>query len=120
MSIKNSRAVKVESGCLDRRSFLKLGAISSALPGVAAVEVKGGSSKPAPGAEHARTANDELLPAVPTLADLASDRLIHHFRDQFNPPAAQNEWGYLQATKSISGITKEPQWADVRRAWRPN
>jgi hypothetical protein len=46
-----------------------------------------------------------LLPAIPKPADLASDRLVHHFRDLFNPPAAQNEWGYLQATKSVSGIT---------------
>ena len=27
------------------------------------------------------------------------------FSRLFNPPAAQNEWGYLQATKSVSGIT---------------
>jgi hypothetical protein len=30
---------------------------------------------------------------------------VHHFRDYFNPPAAHNEYGYLQAAKSLAGIT---------------
>ncbi len=47
----------------------------------------------------------EQLPAIPRPADLAGDRLVHHFRDYFNPPQAQNELGFLQATKSVSAIT---------------
>ena len=30
---------------------------------------------------------------------------MHHYRDLFTPPAAQNEWGYAHAWKSISAIT---------------
>ncbi|MCX6625462.1 MAG: hypothetical protein NTY38_31255, partial [Acidobacteria bacterium] len=45
------------------------------------------------------------LPEVPSLADLASDRLTHHAHDYFNPPGLQNEWGHAQAAKSVSGIT---------------
>ncbi len=44
------------------------------------------------------------LPQVPTLADLASDRLVHRLTDYFNPPVAQNEWGCVQLSKSVSAI----------------
>jgi hypothetical protein len=105
MSMGNSKPTSIELGSLDRRSFLKLGAISTALPGAASAEVNKGATAPTSGAGQGGAVQGELLPPLPKLADLASDRLVHHFRDLFNPPAAQNEWGYLQATKSVSGIT---------------
>ena len=46
-----------------------------------------------------------LLPEIPTSADLASDRLVHHFHDYFNPPQGQNELGSFSVHKSVSGIT---------------
>src|SRR5208337_5163745 len=46
----------------------------------------------------------KTLPPVPGLSDLASDRLVHYYRDLFNPPEAMNEWGYLQVSKSVSGM----------------
>jgi len=105
MSNRDSKPIDIESGSIDRRSFLKLGAISVALPRAASAEVNQGNAAPKSGNGHGGAAQDELLPPIPGLADLASDKLVHHFRDLFNPPAAQNEWGYLQATKSVSGIT---------------
>src|SRR5208282_5341928 len=45
-----------------------------------------------------------MLPGIPTPADLASDTLIHHFRDCFNPPEMTNEYGFLQAHKSVSAV----------------
>ena len=91
-----------ESRALDRREFLRLGATSVALsPGIAAPKsIKGVAHSPAPSASGGGS-----LPAIPTPADLASDKLVHHLRDYFNPPMAQNEWGYLQAARSVSGIT---------------
>lgn len=76
---------------LGRRDFLKLSAAGSVL-----------SFSP-PAAVHASPGAP--LPSIPGLSDLASDRLVYRFRDLFNPPAAQNEWGYLKAAKSVSGIT---------------
>ena len=105
MSSRNSKLINSGPGPLDRRSFLKLGALSTALPLAAPARVAAGSGPALFGAEQTAAAKGELLPAIPKPADLASDRLVHHFRDPFNPPAAQNEWGYLQATKSVSGIT---------------
>lgn len=105
MSSGNSKLVNTGPGPLDRRSFLKLSAISTALPLAAPVRATAGSGAGSFGAEQPDPAKGELLPAIPKPADLASDRLVHHFRDLFNPPAAQNESGYLQSTKSVSGIT---------------
>ena len=45
------------------------------------------------------------LESPPSLSDLASDRITHRFRDLYNLPTAQNELGYAQATKSVSGLT---------------
>ena len=91
-----------ERRALDRREFLKLGATGVALsPGVAAPAIISGAALSAPPADS----GGGLLPAIPTPADLASDKLVHHFRDLFNPPLANNEWGCLQAAKSVSGIT---------------
>src|SRR5208282_951601 len=85
-----------ERRALDRREFLKLGATSVALsPGIAAPAIiTGAAPPPAPSASGGGP-----LPGVPTPADLASDKLVHHFRDYFNPPLALNEWGHLQTTK---------------------
>ena len=92
---------------MDRRRFLKLAPISTAL----AISTEG-TSEARPASVASQTSRDKIspssggvLPAIPNLQDLASDRLVHHFRDLFNPPLAQNEWGCLQAAKSVSGIT---------------
>lgn len=45
------------------------------------------------------------FPGIPAPADLASDRITYNFRDLICSPAAQNEWGYVKAAKSVSGIT---------------
>ena len=45
------------------------------------------------------------LACPPQLADLASDPQTYHFRDLFNCPAAMNEYGYAQVSKSVSAIT---------------
>ena len=79
------------SASVDRREFLKLSAVGTALSMAAAPAV------------HAQA--KEPLPSIPQLSDLASDRLVYRFTDLFAPPAAQNEWGYLKAAKSVSGIT---------------
>jgi len=102
MIIKKSNRDNLRSPALDRRSFLKLSALTTALP--LAATGAGNSSAPSI-SEPPTAAKGELLPLIPKPADLASDRLVHHFRDLFSPPAAQNDSGYLQATKSVSGIT---------------
>jgi hypothetical protein len=45
------------------------------------------------------------LPAIPRSRDLASHRLVYEYSEIFNPPPAQNEWGYCKATRSVAGIT---------------
>jgi TAT (twin-arginine translocation) pathway-exported protein len=77
---------------VDRRTFLKIGAAGAAL---AAVQPK----------VAAQTAVKKKLSSPPALSDLASDRLTYRFRDLFNCPAAMNEFGYAQVTKSVSAIT---------------
>ncbi len=74
-----------------RRSFLKAGIAASALPQI-----------PLPIA--AATAR-EHLPPIPTVLDLAGSRLVHAWRDLYQSPATQNEYGYVQASKSVSGLT---------------
>ena len=59
----------------NRRLFLKLGTFGTALP--VAMSRSG----------HSASAEGQLLPEIPKLADLASDRLVHHHRDLFSPPA---------------------------------
>lgn len=44
-------------------------------------------------------------PAVPSTADLASIPMRFRFTDLFQMPVFANEWGYAQASKSVSGIT---------------
>jgi hypothetical protein len=74
-----------------RRSFLKAGLATAALPKVAA------SASPAIPRKH--------LPPIPALHDLAAERLVHSWRDLYNLPTTQNELGYVQATKSVAGLT---------------
>ncbi|MEW5977292.1 MAG: hypothetical protein AB1898_15995 [Acidobacteriota bacterium] len=78
---------------LNRRLFLKLAAIGAPLSGASS--------------SSGRVPQDKgpLLPEIPRLEDLASDRMVHHHRDLFSPPAVHNEWGYLQSVRSVSGIT---------------
>ncbi|HLY62286.1 MAG TPA: hypothetical protein VKV95_16210 [Terriglobia bacterium] len=54
---------------------------------------------------HAHPPGDKTLPPIPGLSDLASDRLVHYYRDPFNPPEAMNEWGIAKVTKSVSGMS---------------
>ncbi len=94
---------------LNRRSFLKVGALGSVLP-VAALSPEGSSNAvsskvvPSPGATGSIPPAHKMLPPIPGLSDLASDRLVHHYRDLFNPPEAMNEWGRLKVAKSVSGM----------------
>lgn len=76
---------------IDRRSFLKAGAAGTALAMF--------------GPDELTAATPHRLSSPPALSDLASARITHRFRDLYNTPAAQNEWGYVQASKSVSGIT---------------
>jgi len=74
-----------------RRSFLKAGLAVTALQEI-----------PAPAASPKKRNH---LPPIPTLHDLAGDRLVHSLRDLYSSPTAQNEYGYVQAAKSVSGLT---------------
>jgi hypothetical protein len=74
-----------------RRSFLKAGLVATALPGVSAAIRNPTAQGP--------------LPPVPTVHDLSGDRLVHRLRDLYSSPTTQNEYGYVQAAKSVSGIT---------------
>ncbi len=96
MASENEKLVEALKGAsLDRRNFLKLGTGATVLTAVA---THGKSAL-------SNTTSGEVLPVIPTLEDLASDTLVHHFRDLFNPPPAQNEWGFSQSSKSVAGIT---------------
>src|SRR6202453_396055 len=75
----------------NRRSFLKAGAVTTALQ---LFDQTGLGAN-----------NKGVLPSPPTLTSLASDPATHLFRDLYNSPSINNEWGYLKATKSVSGIT---------------
>lgn len=87
---------------VNRRDFLKLAAAGAAAS-YDAVSPKMMHAAAAP--SERSSSGSQILPAVPTLADLASDRLVHHFRDLFNPPLVQNELGCLQVSKSVAGLT---------------
>src|SRR5437879_4714120 len=68
-----------------RRSFLKASLAATALPKIPAA---------VPGAVKRKH-----LPPIPTVHDLAGDQLVHVWRDLYNSPATQNEYGYVQATQ---------------------
>src|SRR6266571_6983611 len=74
-----------------RRSFLKAGIAASALP---KIPFSLGSAT-----------NRKHLPPIPTVSDLAGARLTHAWRDLYQSPTTQNEYGYVQAAKSVSGLT---------------
>lgn len=74
-----------------RRSFLKAGAATGLI------------SRLSPSLAATRTRTH--LPAIPTVHDLSGDRLVHRLRDLYSSPTTQNEYGYVQAAKSVSGIT---------------
>ncbi len=99
---KSSRPNPTASTSFNRRSFLQLGATSLALSPASMLV---GGTADSVSSPSAPVAKGELLPSIPKLADLASDRLVHDYRDLFTPPAVQNEWGYTQAWKSVSAIT---------------
>jgi hypothetical protein len=86
-----SRGLSGFSPNWSRRSFLKASVAATAIPRIPA-SVSGAVIR-----KH--------LPAIPSVNDLAGDRLVHAWRDLYNSPTAQNEYGYVQATKSVSGIT---------------
>jgi len=73
-----------------RRSFLKASMAATALSAVAPAV----AAKP-----------DGPLARIPTLTDLAGARLSHRMRDLYSNLTTQNELGYVQAAKSVSGIT---------------
>jgi hypothetical protein len=87
----------------DRRAFLKLGTSSSLALLPSPSILRDGIFEGA--ISNADTGPTEFLPTIPALGDLASDQLVHQYRDLFTPPAAQNEWGYAQTWKSISALT---------------
>jgi TAT (twin-arginine translocation) pathway signal sequence len=74
-----------------RRSFLQASLATAALPAV-------------PSSISGRAVRTHL-PSIPTVNDLAADRLVHTWRDLYNLPTTQNELGCVQATKSVSGLT---------------
>ncbi len=74
-----------------RRSFLKASLAAAALPGI-------------PQSFSGESAGRNM-PPIPDVNDLAGDRLAHAWRDLYNSPTAQNEHGYVQAAKSVAGIT---------------
>jgi hypothetical protein len=89
---------------MDRRSFLKVGGAGTLLP-VASRAVEGSGEQ---GPESHRTAKPHVhvsnLPPIPTSKDLASDQLTYEYSEIHCLPFAVNEWGLVQATRSVTGI----------------
>ena len=79
-------------GDISRRNFLAVTSAGLAVPGAMARSLRG-------------TSHPQALPGIPAPADLASSHISYNFRDLICTPAAQNEWGYAKAAKSVSGIT---------------
>lgn len=98
-------AEEIKQHAINRRNFLKLAAAGAAASYEAVSPKKVNAATARPGHSATGTSGTGLLPAVPTLADLASDKLVHHFRDIFNPPLVQNDLGCLQVAKSVAGLT---------------
>lgn len=99
------RRRSVHDRFLSRRSFLKAGVASAPILGLAEPPHLPSAN---PGFPESRppVADERLfLPEIPKPADLASDRLVHHFHDYFNPPQGQNELGSFVVHKSVSAIT---------------
>jgi len=94
---------------MNRRSFLKVGAASATGPlGRSPLISLSGKTRPrfepaeAPG--EPASGREVILPTIPKSKDLAGDRLVYQYDEIFNTPPAQNEAGFCQATKSVSGI----------------
>lgn len=75
---------------MGRRAFLKLTGAATAV-----------AVNPAKSAYGQITAS----PSIPSAKDLASVPMKYSFTDLFQMPVFANEWGYGQASKSVSGIT---------------
>jgi hypothetical protein len=91
---------------MNRRSFLKVGAVGAAIPAapLPALNVLGEEPAAPPEGEPIPR-RDGVLPGIPESKDLASQRLVYEYSELFNPPPAQNEWGFCQATRSVAGLT---------------
>jgi len=94
---------------INRRSFLIVGAAGAAVPlGRSPAIILSGEnpslSEPAEAPGEPASANPTILPVIPKSKDLAGDRLVYHYDEIFSTPPAQNEAGFCQATKSVSGI----------------
>lgn len=74
---------------MNRRTFLKVSGGAAAMAGPA----------------NLLAAMPRTLPAIPSLADLASVRMPHTYMDLFNLPIAMNDWGYAQTVKSVSAVS---------------
>lgn len=95
---------------MNRRSFLRVGAVGAGLPVVASAPGSLTGETPFPSSAvnplgAIPSGGHETLPAIPESKDLASHRLVYEYSEIFSPPPAQNEWGYCKATRSVSGIT---------------
>jgi hypothetical protein len=75
---------------MNRRTFLKTSAATAAV---------------AAGSPRLGAIASKSLPAIPTLASLASARMSHGFMELFNLPLAMNDWGYAQTVKSVAGLS---------------
>lgn len=75
---------------MNRRAFLKTSAATAAV---------------AAGSPRLGAITSGSLPAIPSLASLASARMSHGFMDLFNLPIAMNDWGYAQTVKSVAGLS---------------
>ena len=73
---------------MQRRTFLKLGGAGAAM--IVSSALADGKAVP---------------PRLPTTEDLASVEMEFGFTDLFQLPVFANEWGYGQASKSVSGVT---------------
>ncbi len=78
----------------NRRTFLKISAAAGFFSRFSRLPLNSASSQVR-----------RPMPAIPNVSDLAGDRLVHNMRDLYSSPTTQNEYGYVQAAKSVCGIT---------------
>lgn len=94
MGTKNRQHLNPSRGdSLNRRSFLKVGTLGSVLPLAALSPERSSNSANSQGGASRKSLQalppgHKTLPPIPGLNDLASDRLVYHYRDLFNPPEA--------------------------------
>jgi hypothetical protein len=106
VDVKNDIRNSAAPNALDssRRSFLKASLATTALSAVPF---------------HAEIGKPRVsMPPVPTVSDLAGGRFTHRMRDLYSNQTTHNELGYVQTTKSVSGITVTGDfaWLDKRIA----